>query len=295
MKRLLKLILPLFFVAVLLALFSSCTPTPEGESVLSGKFTVVADESTYPLVKAEADTFMKLYTKASITVESKSTREAVAALFNQEARLAVTTRELTAEEDSIAQANKIKPVSYKFAVEAVAFVVNPANRDSEITVEDLNKILSGEVTDWKRVGKGRGPILVVLRNENFGDYEFVKKEVLLDKDYVKDIYKVNTTQQVLETVVKEKGAIGIVPMTWVNGSVKPLALKRTGEEKFWKPDIEGIHYRSYPIQRFLYFYHRGEAEKLASGFITYVTSTEGQKVAYKNGYYPATVATTTGE
>jgi len=295
MKRSLEMIGCLASALLILGLLSLCTPTPQGESVLSGKISVVCDESTYPLVKAEADTFMKLYTKASITVEPKSTREAIAALFNQEARLAVTTREFTTQEDSLALANKIKPVSYKFAIEAVGFVLNPANPDTQMTMENLARVLSGEAKDWRQVGKGRGAILVVLRNENFGDYEFVKKEILVEKNYTKDVYKVNNTQQVLETVAKEKWAIGIVPMAWLNDTVKPLALKRTGEDKFSKPDMEGIHFRTYPVQRFLYFYHRGEAEKLASGFITYVTSTEGQKVAYKNGYYPATVATTTGE
>jgi phosphate transport system substrate-binding protein len=295
MKRLPELIAFVVFGVMFVALSPSCTPTPEGESVLSGKITVVCDESAYPLVKAEADTFMKLYTKAIIAVEPKSTREALADLYNQGARLAVTNRELTEEEARIALENKIKPVAYKFAVEAVAFVVNPANRDSEMTVEALAKVLSGEVKDWGKVGKGKGPILVVLRNENFGDYEFVKKEILLGKDYAKEVYKVNNTEQVLEAVAKEKGAIGIVGMTWINDKVKPLALKRAEEDKFWKPDIEGIHYRTYPVLHFLYFYHRGEAEKLASGFITYVTSTEGQKVAYNNGYYPATAPTTTGE
>lgn len=276
-------------------LLTSCTPAPEGESILSGKINVVCDESAYPLVKAEADTFMKLYTKATITVVPKSDREAMSALFNQEARLAVTTGEITEDESKVAAANHITPVAYKVAIEAVAFVVNPANRDSQLTVDDLARVLSGEVKDWKQVGGEKGPILVVLRNENFGDYDFVKKEVLAGKDYAKQAYQVNNTQEVLATVAKEKGAIGIVGMTWVNDKVKPLALKRVGDEKFWKPDIEGIHFRFYPVQRFLYFYHRGEAEKLASGFITYVTSTEGQKVAYKNGYYPATVATTTGD
>lgn len=279
----------LCYCVIALVVGYGCAPTEKEDTPTTGALSVEGSESAFPLLSALADTFMKLYVKSKIDVKGSGSKFGVSSLFNKEARIAVLSRELDEEEKRIAKENKLNPISYKIAVDGVAFIVNKDNPLEELTLEKVEKIFTGEIADWKDVAGKKIPILVVTRNENSGTYGFVKSFVLKNKEYTKDAYKVNTTDDVLMTVENQKNAIGYVSMTRINSKVKVLGISMKEGEKSFLPNLESAYYRTYPVLRFIYLYTLGEAEGLASGFISYITSTEGQKIVAKYGYLPATV------
>jgi ABC-type phosphate transport system substrate-binding protein len=58
---------------------------------------------------------------------------------------------------------------------------------------------------------------------------------------------------------------------------------------YWGPDLEAIHEREYPLTRSLNLYVRSVGHPLAKGFVTFVTSRDGQKIVHQAGLVPTTV------
>lgn len=90
--------------------------------------------------------------------------------------------------------------------------------------------------------------------------------------------QLNGTQQVMSTVAGDRNAIGYISMGSLNSSVK--ALKIDGSE----PTIENIKDGTYKIARPFNIATKDDISDIAQDFISFILSSEGQKVVEDNGY-----------
>jgi hypothetical protein len=58
---------------------------------------------------------------------------------------------------------------------------------------------------------------------------------------------------------------------------------------YWKPDLEAVYQGDYPLTRALSFYVRANGPRVAHGLITYVTSSDGQRIVHEAGLLPTSV------
>lgn len=65
-----------------------------------------------------------------------------------------------------------------FAIEGLVFVVNADNPVDSLSVEQVQKIYTGEITNWSEVGGVDEPITAFQRNENAGSQTMMKKLVM---------------------------------------------------------------------------------------------------------------------
>ena len=68
----------------------------------------------------------------------------------------------------------------KFAVDGLVFVVNVDNPVDSLTTEQIQKIYTGEITNWKEVGGDDVEIMPFQRNEEAGSQTAMKKLVMGD-------------------------------------------------------------------------------------------------------------------
>ena len=90
-------------------------------------------------------------------------------------------------------------------------------------------------------------------------------------------------------VARNPMALGYVTLGARTGKVKVLRIAPLTGLPYWKPDLEAVYRDEYPLTRFYSLYIRTDGPRLANGFITYVTSREGQVVVHDQGLVPTAV------
>jgi phosphate transport system substrate-binding protein len=158
--------------------------------------------------------------------------------------------------------------------------INATNSVKALTKDQVAKIFSGAITDWKDVGGTPGKIRVLLREPEastrtaFESYFFGSAKPV----YAKDAIEVFQIDETLKTLASFKDAIGMMTMnaqSFSSTDVKLLTIDNVTATR------ENLANGTYPIRRPLYFVYNTDAAKLKpaiKSFIDWVKGPDGQKV-----------------
>lgn len=250
----------------------------------SGTLTIKGSDTMVILTQRWAEAFMKKNPAIKIQVTGGGTGTGMAALLNGTTDLAAASRPIKpAEKDKVQAKFKSAPTEFAVAKDGVAFYVHPQNPLSTMTLEQLQSIYFGDVTDWKAVGGSPGKMVVYSRENSSGTYEFVKEALLKGEDFSPSIQTLPGTAAVVNAVSKEKQAIGFGGGAYGAG-VKELKIK-VGKDEY-APTLEHVRSGKYPLSRDLYFYVRGKPNAEVQAFIDFCLSKEGQAIVSQVGYFP---------
>ncbi len=275
-------------VIVALAVVMGCGPAER--DVTRGTLRVAGSDAALRLMRAEADTFVAYYKKATIAVEGGGTVVGLEALINRETDLAVLSREPSAEERAAADSVGVEVYLYKFALDGLAIIVRRDNMVYALGFDEVRRIFSGEVDDWADLGGKPGGIRVVATGVQTGATSFVRRELLGGAPFAAGVERAPTTRAVDDSVAAHEGAIGYASMAELDDRVKALPISPPGGGPLVALSFETVHKQQYPLIRTFYFGTRGiPTDDLVSGFVSFVTSTRGQRIVYESGFVPATV------
>lgn len=172
------------------------------------------------------------------------------------------------------------------AYDAIAVIVNPTNKVSQLTREELEKIFTGKITNWKQVGGEDRKIIVYTRESSSGTYEFFKESVLKYKNFKASALSLPATGAIIQSVKQTKGAIAYVGLAYLNKEVKALKVSYDNKQ-FVYPSIKTASDKTYPILRPLYYYYEKTNKAKVENFINYLESTKGQEIIKQQGFIPA--------
>ena len=264
-------------------------PEREEDSLTSGRISIVCAPEAVRLIRGEVAAFEKLYPQARIELRTGTSRQAVGALFAAECDLAVITRELETEERAAAVRGKLELDGYRFARDAVVAVVNPSNTVENLSLDELRRIYQGNRTQWSELGGRAGAIDPVVQPMESDITQFVIQQVMGGETIRARVLTEPSDSSVVARTRSVPGAVGYVSMAWANHGARPLALASVTGLPYRAPDAEAVYKGEYPLTRFFNLYVRSSGPKLANGFITYVTSREGQALVIDAGLVPTTV------
>lgn len=248
--------------------------------------TIKGSDTVLPLAQKESEEMMKTNKEVSVTVVGGGTGVGMTALLEGTTDIAMASRELKTEEKlKFSEAKKeIEVVTIAF--DALAVIVNPANKVGQLTREQIEKIYTGEIKNWKEVGGADEKIVAYSRESSSGTYEFFKEEVLDKKNYATDILSMPATGAIVQAVGQTKGAIGYVGLAYESKEVKHVSVSYDQGKTFVAPSIASAKDKTYPIARPLfYMYDKANAAKVKA-VVDYTLSPEGQKVVSEIGYIP---------
>ena len=172
------------------------------------------------------------------------------------------------------------------AYDALTVIVNPANKVGKLTREQLEKIFTGEIKNWKEVGGEDAKIVAYSRESSSGTYEFFKEEVMGKKNYATDILSLPATGAIVQAVGQTKGAIGYIGLAYETKEVKQLAVSYDQGKTFVEPSVASAKDKTYPISRPLfYMFDKTNAAKVKA-VVDFALSPEGQKIVSEVGYVP---------
>jgi len=271
-----------FLFVFFILIFTACNERQI--SPLKGSLKCYVDESLYNVVKTARDTFVARYPGSSIELVSAKAREGIAAVLNKEAKNFISTRGLNAEEMTFSEKSKLDLRYFNFCYDAVVPIVNVNDSKFQITVQEIKSLLSGQTKNYK----------VFVPEHNSGIYEYLKENVL-DKKELQNITIVKSEEEAISKVKAARKGISFVGVNTINDvkGIRVLELgskiRSDGEVLYYKPYAAYLITQNYPFTRTTTIFLNEIGIGLASGFATFLTSFEGQKIVAKNNLGPATV------
>lgn len=248
--------------------------------------TIKGSDTVLPLAQKEAEELMKKNADVSVTVVGGGSGVGLTALIDATTDIAMTSRDIKTEEKLKFSEMKKEIVEVIIAFDALTVIVNPANKVSKLTREQLEKIFTGEIKNWKEVGGADEKIVAYSRESSSGTYEFFKDEVMDKKNYATDVLSLPATGAIVQAVGQTKGAIGYIGLAYETKEVKQLAVSYDQGKTFVEPSIASAKDKSYPISRPLFYMYDKTNEAKVKTIIDYALSAEGQKNVSEIGYIP---------
>lgn len=157
------------------------------------------------------------------------------------------------------------------AIDGITVIVNPQNKVADLTSDQLKKIFTGEITNWKDVGGADGEIVVMGREAGSGT-RGAFEELLGVEDACKYAEELNETGAVKTKVASTSGAIGYVSMSAVDSTV--TGIKVDGVE----PTEENAKSGSYALKRPFLMVSKPDASQATKDFLEWAVSDEGQEI-----------------
>lgn len=268
-------------------------------STTKGAVRVECDESLEPVMQLQAEDFQRTYTEASVTLRFVGAREAIADFSIDSVRVIVSARPFNTEELDFMKAAKIEYQEFKVALDAIAVIGHKNNTLKQLRLSELDSIFSGAMTRWPV--KSRNNIIdPVIADVNSSINETFQGTVLQGKPFALTAMRMPTSEKLIEYVRSIGNAIGIVGLSWLKGheqhlTVFSLASANTHSDsaqpsgKYYSPEQAYVLTKEYPIIRPVYMYTREVRRDVGLGFISYVSSAQGQKIFLNNGLVPATM------
>lgn len=293
MKKILSAVLAAAVAsAALVFAFTGCgrdnantgTPVSEngaGGSQVSGTLNLTGSTSMADVCNALTEKFMEKNPDVNATVGGNGSGEAPTAVDSGTAQIGLLSRELKESE------NPGNYNVYQIGLDGIAIVVNPENGVSELTVEQIGKIYTGEITNWKELG---GADLAIVANGREaasgtrGAFEEIVKvggEDIVDRCQYANEY--NSTGALKQAVAGNPGAIGYVSLSSVDDTVKAVTVEGVA------PSEETVKDGSYKIQRPFIMITGKNADSVTKAFLEFVASDEGQQIILDDGVVPTPI------
>lgn len=271
------------------------------ESPTTGTLTFACAESVAPVFRKEAADFMRLYTKSAISLDSTTTREAIAKLAAGETPMAIVSRPLNADERRSFAAGKVAIDTFALAKDGIAVIVHPESPVLRLTLAQIRDIYTGKIARWEEIGGrgargGRGSragyggnILPLSLSRNSGTAEVFFREIGADTAFSPALRVVQTSGEMVDAVAADRAAIGFVGMSRLSDRVRALAVARAASGEYVDIHQASVYQGTYPLVRTIYAIKTGGAYGLANGFIAYLASAPGQKIILNSGLVPQTM------
>lgn len=256
------------------------------DSSAKTSITIKGSDTVLPLAQKEAEDLMKTDSNVSITVVGGGTGVGLTALIEGTTDIAMASRDLKTDEKLKLSEEKKEIEKIIIAFDALTVIVNPANSVSKLTREQLEKIFTGEITNWKEVGGADEKIVAYSRESSSGTYEFFKEEVMDKKNYASNILSLPATGAIVQAVGQTKDAIGYIGLAYETKEVKQLAVSYDQGKSFIEPSVASAKDKSYPISRPLFYIYEKKNEAKVKSLIDFALSPIGQKIVSEVGYVP---------
>lgn len=252
-----------------------------GMAIAADKIVVEGSTTVGPLAKAFAEYYTKANPSVNITVGESGSGNGAKALINGTCQVGTMSRAFKDTEKKAAEETGVLPIAHIVALDGLAVVVHPSNPLKDLTVEQIRRIYTGEVKNWKEVGGPDRPIVVVSRDTNSGTYECFESLVLKNQKIVGSAEYAGSNGAVRDRVKSTESAIGYVGLAFIEG-VKAVAVNGV------MVSAETVQNKTYPIARPLYMYTNGEPKEgtHVRKFVDLFKTRDGVRMVEDIGYVP---------
>jgi phosphate transport system substrate-binding protein len=258
----------------------------------SNSLQIKGSDTMVNLGQAWAEEYMKQNPDISVAVTGGGSGTGITALLNNTCDIAEVSRLMKDDEIKMAEAKGFEPNKIVVALDGLAVVVNPANKVSELTIDQLADIFTGKIKNWKEVGGRDAKIVLLSREVNSGTHVYFKEHVLRKgkadgkEEFTPEALLLPSSQAIADEVSQNQDAIGYYGMGYITAKEKAINVMKDKNSPAIPPTTENVVSGAYPISRPLLMYTKGEPRGLVKMFIDYVLSPTGQEIVKNLDFVP---------
>ena len=226
MKKLISLALT---AALALSILTACgskndTPADTGadsntpaETTVSGTVSTDGSTSMEKVINSLGESFMLANKDVKFTYNPTGSGSGIQAVSEGRCDIGLSSRALKDDEKASGLVETV------VALDGIAIVVNPENPVSDLDIDTIAKIYTGEITNWKDVGGNDAEIVLIGREAGSGTRDGFES-ITDTKDACQYRQELTSTGDVINTVSQNPDAIGYASLSAVGDSVKALTV-----------------------------------------------------------------------
>lgn len=257
------------------------------------QINISGSDTELPIVKKLAETYCSNDSLIKINVQGGGTSVGFEDILSEQSQIANASRSITTEEEAIATSKKMQLIPIMFAVDAIAIVTHSKLGIDSLTIDQVGKILSGNIKNWKEVGGPDKAITVYGRDSTSGTQAFLKNKFNIVK-YADGVKTFKESAEIIAAVSKDISGIGYSGLGYIldnngkpSGKVWSMPLSIDASHQAISPlEISLVVKGEYPLARPLYQYIKEKPEAKIKNFILFELSGNGYKIIKEFGYFP---------
>ena len=236
--------------------------------------TVATDGSTSmeKVIGALSESFMANNADATVTYNPTGSGSGITAVQEGTCDIGLSSRALKDEEKAAGLKETV------LAYDGIAIIVHPDNPVSDLTIEQIAQLYTGEITNWKDVGGNDAEVVLIGREAASGTRDGFES-ITGTKEKCQYRQELTSTGDVITAVSQNPDAIGYASLASIKDSVKALNVDGV------TPGEGTVKDGSYKVQRpFVLVTAEGKAlTPVAQAFFDYATSSDAAAIIAKAG------------
>ena len=276
MKKIIALVLTALLALSLVACGSESktddTKTDDQPAALTGTVSTDGSTSMEKIIGALSESFMAQNSGVTVNYNPTGSGSGITAVQEGTCDIGLSSRALKDEEKSAGLKETV------LAYDGIAIIVHPDNPVSDLSVEQLAKLYTGEITNWKDVGGNDAEAVLIGREAASGTRDGFES-ITGTKDKCQYRQELTSTGDVITAVSQNPDAIGYASLASVKDSVKALNVDGV------TPSEATVKDGSYKVQRpFVLVTMEGkELSPAAQAFFDYAVSSDAASIIAKAG------------
>ena len=222
------------------------------------------------------------------------THGAIINLIDNQTDLIIVASKMSAEEKQYADAAGVTLIETPIALDALDFVINTQNTVTSLTVEQIQEIYLGDITNWSQVGGANEEIKPFYRNENSGSQEMMNEVVMKNTgvpnwaDRWADELPIFSMSNVYYRILENPYGICYSPHYYKEYMVAAVDGIKTLAVNGITPDSNSIKNKSYPFVAEVYVSIRSDLDHNSMAYKLYewLQTETGKRVIKESGYVP---------
>lgn len=253
---------------------SSDNSTADGKSKNSQTVATDGSTSMEKVIGFLSEAYMEEHGDIKVTYNPTGSSSGIQAVAEGRCDIGLASRDLKEEEAAALQGTVV-------AIDGIGIIVHPDNPVTDLTIEQIGKIYSGEITNWKEVGGSDAPIVCIGREAASGTRDGFE-EVTGTKDKCKYSQELTSTGDVVQTVSGNPNAIGYASVASASDTVKMVSVEGVS------PTTETIQDGEYKVQRNFVLVTKKDAalSEAAQDFFDFATSEQADSLITEAGAVP---------
>lgn len=187
------------------------------ETTLSGTVSTDGSTSMEKVINSLGESFMAMNKDVKFTYNPTGSGSGIQAVSEGRCDIGLSSRALKDDEKASGLVETV------VALDGIAIVVNPENPVSDLDIDTIAKIYTGEITNWKDVGGNDAEIVLIGREAGSGTRDGFES-ITDTKDACQYRQELTSTGDVITTVSQNPNAIGYASLAAIKDSVKALTV-----------------------------------------------------------------------